>query len=368
MNTQKLQDKLEQHITFLKQDEHNVPLLIEISSLFCDLGDIDSAQKYLDRVHVIDSKVANAPQGLLYLNQGDLLNAQKYLQMALHDCDTPAIRYNLGFTYFLSAEFEQAIDLLRPLIDKEHYPSAELLMARILHRQDELEQAIHYIEHILEYNPDDAEALGFLSLIYFDMNEELLAKELSQKALAINAEIYDARLVNIVLRLMTQETTIEEIEELLRINPQDSRLWFALGSTHMTLGDLNSAEHTLLKAIEVYPEFYDCHIALAWCQLLNDHIKEAHETYQNAIELVDDLADAWGGLALVHALSNDLIKTEQLIEKANSINSECFLTEIAEIIYFNQTNPEQAKKSLVNMLNNTAIPISEKLAGLIEEI
>lgn len=368
MDTQAVQEQLNRHLGFLAQDQNNLALLIEISDMYIALDDFESAQKHLETANSIDREACLGHQGLLYLNQGQLSQAKDCFIEALNHADTPALRYNLGFTYFVTYELDKAWDILSPLLEGEHYPEAELLMARILHRQDSIEESISLVEHVIEHNPDDSEALGLISLLYLDLNEEELAKESCSHALKINPENYDARLVNIMLRLITQETTIEEIESLLQISPQDSRLWFALGNTYMTQGDIESAEKTLKKAIEIYPDFYDCHIALAWCQLLNDRMSAAHETYQNAAELVEELADAWGGLALIHVLTEDFAQAELLINKANELNPECFLTELAEAIYLTHSNPQQAQKRLIETLNNTEIPISAKLNLIIDEI
>lgn len=367
MNNQAVQEKLDRHLSFLAQDQNNLALLVEISDMYVALDDLDSAQKYLDQANLIDRDSCLGHQGLLHLNQGLFSQAKDCFVEALNHVDTPALRYNLGFTHFITYDLDKAWDILSPILEGEHYPEAELLMARILHRQDSLEESINLVEHVLEHNADDAEALGLLSLLYIDLNEEELARQSSTRALELNPENYDAKLVNIMIRLMSHETTVEEIEELLQISPQDSRLWFALGNTYMTQGDMEAAEHTLQKAIEIYPDFYDCHIALAWCQLLNDHINEAHKTYQNAIDLVDELADAWGGLALIHALTEDFVQAELLINKANELNPDCFLTELAEVICFNHQNPQNAKEHLIKALKNTETPISEKLAFIIED-
>lgn len=368
MSNQQLQDKLNNHLLFIAQDEHNLTLLVEISNLYLELDDLESAQKYLDKANTINRESCLGHQGLIYLNQGKFTQARECFLEALSHIDTPALRYNLGFTHYITFDFEKAWEVLCPILEGEHYPEAELLMSRILHRQDSIDESIGLVEDILEHNPNDAEALGFLSLLYFDLNEEELAKQTSLRALNLNPENYDAKLVNIMIRLMTQETTIEEIEALLQINPQDSRLWFALGNTYMTQGDLDSAEATLRKAVAIYPQFYDCHISLGWCQLLNNHINAAHETYQSAAKLVEELADAWGGLALVYVLNEDFLQAEHFIKKAHELNPDCFLTEIAEAIYFNHKNPTKAKKHLVKALKNSGVPISEKLAFFIEEI
>ncbi|KGP63313.1 hypothetical protein EP47_09275 [Legionella norrlandica] len=368
MSNQILQEKLNRHLSYLDQDENNLHLLVHISNLYLEMENLELAQVYLNKASAIDRIACLGQQGLLHLNQGQFAQAKEHFIEALQYADTPALRYNLGFTHFITYDFEQAWEVLEPLKENEYYPEAQLLIARILQKQNSYEEAVSIVEHSLNHNPNNVEALGLLSLLYFDQNKEEQAKETSLRALQISPHNYDAKLVNILIRVMTQETHIEEIEELLQINPQDSRLWFALGNTYLAQGDIESAKHALNKAIEIYPEFYDCLIVLAWCQLLNNNIGEAYESYQKASHLAEELSDAWGGLALIHALSEDFIPAEQLIDKAKQLNSECFLTEIAESIYFNHKNPMKAKQHLFRALKNTEMAISEKLVLFINEI
>lgn len=233
---------------------------------------------------------------------------------------------------------------------------------------NELEQTIELLEAELKQNPNDAEALGLLSLVYFNNNNHELAEEFSKRALEIDSTLYEAQLVDVMLRLRTHEVKVEEIQTLLETNPEDSRLWFALGSTYMGLGEFAAAKEYLEKTIKIHPEFYDCYLTLAWCQLLNNKPQEALETYQNAITTADDLADGWGGLAIIYALNTDLEQAEQLIKKADSINQECFLTEIAEIIYLTYKNPEESDQQLLSVLINPELGFGEKLAFIINEL
>ncbi len=368
MNNKAQQDKLEQHLSSLEQDQDNLSLLLQICNLYFERGDLDSAQHHLEKANAIDKQACLGHYGLLYLGQGNIAEAKTYFHKALLAEDNPVNRYNLGFTHFAEGDLDKALTVLSPILEGDHYPLAELLIAKIAHQQEDLDKAISLVENILAQNPNDVEALGFLALLYFDVNDEKTAQEFSTQALVLDPENYDARLVRVMLGLITQETQIDEIEDLLDINSQDARLWFALGSTHMSAGAFEDAEHSFHKAIEIYPGFYDCHIALAWCQLLNNNLDAAQESYQNAIELVDDLADGWGGLALVYALREELPKAEQFIHKSQALSDECFMTEIAEIICQSYNNPNRGQKELVSTLKNEDIPISEKIAYVIEEV
>ena len=54
MSSQQLHDKLNRHLSFLEQDKNNLTLLIEISSLYLELADLELAQNYLDKAKLIN--------------------------------------------------------------------------------------------------------------------------------------------------------------------------------------------------------------------------------------------------------------------------------------------------------------------------
>ena len=368
MSSQSLRDKLAENLALLSKNDNNLVLLLETCDLYQQIGELKQAQMYLDRAKSINRHACLGHEGLLYLSQGELKHARECFQEALYYLDSPALRYNLGFCHYMSHEFQLAWEVLAPLLEHEPFPEALLLMARILHRQGAIEKAVGLVEELLELDPSDGDSVGLLSMLYFDLKEEDLALKTAALALELNPENYDAKLVRVLSRILSQETSIAEIEELMKFNPHDARLWFALGNNYMTQGDLDAAEYTLKKGIDLHPEFYDCYIALAWCQLIRDDLDEAEETYQDAAGIVEELADAWAGLALVYALKEDFWKAELYIDKANELNSGCFIIEIAESVYFNHKNPKQGKEHLLKVLTNNQLPIGEKLAFVMEDL
>jgi tetratricopeptide (TPR) repeat protein len=304
----------------------------------------------------------------LHLKKSQLPEAISLFTQALQHEDTPTVRFNLGFTHYLHDDFPKAWEHLSTIEEEEYIPSTRLLMARMMYEEGAVEESISLLEEHVPNYANNAEIVGFLSLMYFDMNNEDAAKELSQQALELDPTNYDAQLVDIMLRLITQETSVEEIQNLLHSNPKDSRLLFALGSTYMAQGEFALATEQFKKTLEVQPDFYDCHIALGWTQLLNDELPEAHETYQNAISMVDDRADGWAGLAVIYALNANLEQAEQLITKAKALDEDCFLTQIAEVIYNTHKNPQQSQQNLLGILTNANLPAGDKLARVIEEL
>ncbi|MFI4962599.1 MAG: tetratricopeptide repeat protein [Legionellales bacterium] len=342
MIDQNLQETIEKHLGFLSQDEHNLNLLLEITSLYRQIGDLDSAQIHMDKANALDREACLVHQGLLYIKKSQVALAKECFIEALSLADVPAIRYNLGLCYYLSYEFEQSYTVMAPLLDEERqHPEAMLLIARILHRQDSLLEAVTLIQKVLAQNSQNAEALGFLSLLYYDLGEALLAKDTCLEALELSPDNYDAQLIHILSKLATKDSSIEDIEALLHINPKDPRLWFALGTTYTAKGDFDSAECTFKKAIELFPDFYDCYIALGWCLLIKNDLDEAEEIYELALQVEAELAEAWGGLALVSALREEFWKIDPLIEKAEQFSTQCFLCDMALSLYDYKKNPEK---------------------------
>lgn len=361
-----LQAKLDRHLSLLAQDKDNLQLLLDISSLYQELSDFNNAQSYLDKASAINRESCLGHQGLLYLNQKELDKAIHCFQEGLDYLENDALRFNLAFSYFLQAEFQQTKKTLAPLVSERYLPNAALLIARACHAQGRINEAIIHLNNLIEQYPEDAEALALLALFHYDNNDPELAQEAATNSLQLNPSIFEARMVDVLLRLPEQKTSCQEIEELLEISPNDSRLWFALGNTLLQQGQADAAIEALEKAIKVQPDFYDCYMVLAWSQLLTDDSDAAEETYQKATGIEEQFPDAWGGLALVNALLNNLWKAEMFLEQAKNLDSACFLADIAESIIAYRNNPQKQQKELVRLVNESKSSISKQLVLFME--
>lgn len=367
MNSHDIEQELARHLAFLQQDENNLSLLLKISTLYLELDDLSHAQHYLDKAKKIHSNACDALQGFIYLNQDQIEKAQEAFEKARTYEDSDELRYHLGFIYFMQQELSKAWDILSSIEDTDYIPITQVLMARILQQQEQFEQALALLETHVKGFPDNAEALGLLALLYLDMDEEDKALDFSQRALRLNPETYEAQVVDVMLRLVDQKANAEEIQQLLDVNPQDSRLLFALGSLYMTEGSFNLAIDSFEQTIAIHPDFYDCYIALGWCYLLNDDLANARKTYQKAVDLSNELADGWGGLALIHALEAQWESCDSLSKKALALSNDCFLIQVAQLIEINHKDPKKAQPHLLKILKDKNTPISQKLATLMNE-
>jgi tetratricopeptide (TPR) repeat protein len=368
MSAQELEETLNRHLEFLAQDPDNLHLLLKITTLYQNSRAFESAQTYLDKAKELDREACLGYQGLLHMDLEQIPQAKACFIEALNLGESPFIRYHLAICYLLAQELEKSRLSLLPLMEHDPNPDTLLLMARILHKQKALDAALLQLQELLKTHPQHADALGLLALLHLDLNQDNKAKEIAQEALLIDANVYDAQLVLVLIGLIKNETTTEEIEALLRRNPKDSRLWFALGSIYLVKGEIDLAERALKKSVAIYAEFYDAYIALAWCQLIKDDLDEAEECYNTATQIVSDVADAWGGLALVYALKGEIWKAEPYIFKANELNPDCFLSELASAIAYCSKDPVKARDYLTGALGKSPLPISRQLALLMDEM
>ena len=219
-----------------------------------------------------------------------------------------------------------------------------LLTAQILHHQEQINDAIMLLEQLSFVHESSADVAGLLALLHFDNHDATKAELLSNKARALDPNNYEGRLVHMLLRALKNEASLDEINVLIEINPQDSRLWFALGTTQMRHMDFTAADIAFSQATLIWPNFYDSWICSGWCQLLQNNLEAAKTVYQKAVSIDADAADGWGGLALICALQNEISESKERLQQTERLDPACFLAAITRIILANQTNPEDAAK------------------------
>ncbi|CDZ77049.1 cellulose synthase subunit BcsC [Legionella massiliensis] len=362
-------EKLTQYLHFLEQDPNNFNLLLSVSDSYRQLGDFASAQLYLDKAKKIDSEGCFAQQGIIDLNLGHFEEAKDALHKALLKEDLPILRYGLAVCYYSLQEINKGIEVLSPLL--AHGSSTyevELLMAKLLHQSNRLDEAVKSLETTIENHGQSGEALALLAQLYFDGNEVELADDAAKQALVISPNNYEAQILRILLHLTDGDATLEQINKLLAKETKDARLWFALGTIHLRELSLHSAEEAFLKAAELEPLFCDNWISLGWCQLFLDKLSEAENSYKQAIQIYEESPESWGGLALVYALRGEIQKATTMIKKAKDLDSHCFLADIARIIVSQHSDPDEAGKQFNQTFPAVADKINAAMAIVLAEM
>ena len=207
-----------------------------------------------------------------------------------------------------------------------------LLKAQILHHQQHISEAITLLEQLHFENESSAEVTGLLALLHFDNHDAVKAERFAN----LNPTQNEAQLVNTLLKAVKQEATLEEINTQLEINPQDSRLWFALGATHMHNLDIPAAEQAFSQATAIYPEFYDAWICFGWCHVLQNNMDKAFLAYQQAISINANAANGWSGQALISALRCNTPEAAKALQTVSELDPDCYIAKVTRVILTNQ--------------------------------
>lgn len=233
-----LQQKLQRHLRYLEQDPCNIHLLLTVSDCYWQSGDVTSAHHYLE-------------------------TAKQY---------TP--------------------DPFRLAYQE----------ARLLHHLQRIDDAIALLEQSIAHGNADADVMGLLALLYFDNHEEAKAASAAEKTGLLDPNHPNARLVRLLLKALQNDASVEEIESLLESHPQESRLWFILGTTRLRLMNCTAAITAFRQAAQIHLQFYDNWIALGNCYLLQHHFEAAEAAYRQAIAIDPDRADGLEGLEVVRTV------------------------------------------------------------------
>lgn len=370
MNTSNdIQEQLKRFLQFLQQDPSNLNLLLSISNSYRLLNDFAAAQQYLNQAKLIDANACLVLQGILALNQQHFQEAKEALIQALHFEDSAIVRYSLAVCHYSLHETVESINILRPLLKSgESTYNVEFLMAQLAHQQDNLDEAIKILKKLLDtYGPIE-QTLTLLAQLYFDNEEEKLAENTAHQVLIINPDNYEAQVILLLLDLTHEKIAVSKIKKLMVREPNDSRLWFALGTAYFHSLKWQQAEKAHLKATELDPDFYNNWISFGWCQLFLEQLEKAENCYQQAIAIYESGAEGWGGLGLVRALQGKFEEAGSFIAKAKKLDANCLLTDIAELFYLQHRNPEkvgmhfkQSFPTLAEQLNKAMAIVLEKM-------
>jgi Flp pilus assembly protein TadD len=93
-----------------------------------------------------DQRTARKLLGICEDMEGQRQKAQSLFRQLLVERDEPTVRYNLGSSLIASGNFDEAISILKPLVDSPRYLEARLMTAAALSRKKDKKSARGLLE------------------------------------------------------------------------------------------------------------------------------------------------------------------------------------------------------------------------------
>lgn len=341
---------------FLESDPNNTELLCDLADAYMDNGQIAEAEPYLEHALTVNPNHAQClyKLGIVYRCLGkpeEALFQFKRLQELGHQA--PAIQYELAHAQFIGAHYQEAAELWKNLLanpEGAQLPNIRLLTIRALHYAGQLEEAISLAESLHNQYPQDATIAGALSTLYLDNEEVDKAKALLELAQQQGWNQPELQLTSGYLALNDEDTDLakQQFETYLQHKPQEGRALLGLALTHATSGNVDDAEQLLEKTVAAMPTHLGSWHALAWMQLMRNDLQAAETTFSKALEMDRNFGESWGGMAVIAALKGEKEKAQEYLDKGSRLDRAAMNVAAARLILRsgNMQNPQFLSEAL----------------------
>jgi Flp pilus assembly protein TadD len=134
----------------LKEDQ-SVAARLEFARAYLRDGRPKEARPILEKLaeelqDLSEKRAARKLLGICEDMEGQHKKAQALFRQLLVERDEPAVRYNMGSSLIASGNFDEAISVLKPLVDSPRYLDARLMTAAALSRKQDKKSARGLLE------------------------------------------------------------------------------------------------------------------------------------------------------------------------------------------------------------------------------
>jgi len=306
------------------QQPYDVRLTKELARQVCERANatilISGSIAKLGNSYVIGLEASNCVTGdVLVRDQGIAAGQPRVLQTL--EQETKILRQKLG-------ESPPSLSRFNARLEEATTPSLDALKAysvamRVYSEKGETE-AIPFLEHAIELDPNFALAYGWLGVAYQNLGETALSSKFTTKAYQLSDKVTQREKFMIALFYHNFVTAnfqkgIESAALWSNTYPNDPTAREAQAFTYGALGQRSKAATEGLECIRLDPNRSTCYALTAWNQMALDQLDSAKETYRTAISrnLNHPYLFLVGyGLAF---LSGDKPSTARLVDEALSM-------------------------------------------------
>lgn len=290
--------------TLIAENPENIEFKIELGNLYVKSGKDDQALSVFRRIQSENSD-NNSNIEILMAMSGIYRRQKKYdesvavLEQALMiGTDSPKkhseISYNLGFTYRLMGNYDDAINCFEDVVEEN--PKDVLTynhLGAIYALQSKNEKAIESYQRGLKFDPNHPVLQFNIAKTYADMGDYTKALYYYEGALKARPGWQDAieEYSNLLLKTDRVKEADEVVSQALKFNPDDVKIHTSMGNVYNRQSYFDNAEFEFKKALNGDGEYKPALTGLAHSQEKQGKHEEAAETIKKAAYLnPNDLA------------------------------------------------------------------------------
>lgn len=171
------------------------------------------------------------------------------------------------------------------------YEDAVVHISYIYQQNEKIQEAISYLEGIVEQYPDNEEFMLFLGTLYEDLESYEKAEEIFKKGIALDKDNVKLhfRLGVTYDKWDKKEKCIKQMKQVIRLDPKHANALNYLGYTYAEMGkNLDEAERLVKEAMKVKPNDGYITDSLGWVYYKKGLYEKALEFLEKAVSLVPD--------------------------------------------------------------------------------
>ncbi len=231
----------------------------------------------------------------------------------------------LALYYYQNGDFGNAEYLCREILKRQPNNADVLHFLGVIYFQvQKYVLAIQYIEYSLKLNPGNSEAYYNLARSYQKIGENEKAINSYEKAIQFNPYLVDAyiNLGNLYQENGQLEKAIISYQNATKLNPDFAGAYYNLGVALHEIERFEEAISAYKRAIQINPNYADAYHDLGYAFHEKGDFKKAIECYQRAIEINPGIYDAYNNIGRAYQMQNKIDDAIHFYRKAIDIEPD----------------------------------------------
>lgn len=285
-------------------------------------------------------------QGSLFEAKGDFANAILEYQEALAYDKDPAIYFLLAKNYNEINKYTLAVSNVKKALEIEpDNNSYKELLAGIFINTLQIDSAIRIYEEIIKSDSSNLEALFSLATLY-KKTKPLTAISLYKKLIEELGPRWDIliNMMEIYGKLDRSSDELKAMEELLGLDPSNTRLKELLAEHYFKLGKIDKTIEMLEEILEADPDNDLIRLQLADMLSRNNQVDRAIEVYEKLLVKNSNNPEYQSAMAFLYMKKNNWEKAYRIFENIflnDTIKIE-YKLDISSLLYFQSDSLEEA--------------------------
>jgi len=246
--------------------------------------------------------------------------------------------YGLGYCYERTEHESEAVEFYQDCLKfKSHLQLPRQRLAAIYFKNGRLDKAIEQYELLIKEHPGDISSLVLLGYLYIVDCRCERAIDMFNMAIISHPDNFQNDGASYEIEELVGagqfDEAVEHIQELLKNIGEHPDLYVKMGDIFSQSGRGAEAIANYESAIRVQPNYLEATIKLGTHYLRNHQLALAAENFNRAIEINDEIVDAYVGLSIAQQLAAEPQEALRTLSLASVIqqNSTLLFSETAKL-------------------------------------